>query len=159
MMPNTGLDHPAPMPAAQELNGIFPFFAQHELETFLPYLTLKEWPAEQVIMRDGDPGDFMGFLLAGKLAVKKETSFPGKYILVAVIEPGSMVGEISVVEKGQRSATVVTMENSRLLVLSFEAMERMLLENNELAVKLLKRIIHVLGYRLRKASERLSWIL
>jgi len=149
-----------PLPPAQELGEVFSFLAPPEIETLLPYFSLREWPAEHVIMRDGEPGDFMGFLLTGKLAVKKEAAFRGRYVLMALIEPGGMVGEIAVVEEnGQRKATVVTVEKSRVLLLTVEAMERLLLEQNDLAVKLLKRIIHVLGSRLRKASERLSRIL
>lgn len=159
MMTVLGQENRAALPSTAELVTVFPFFTPQEIDTFLAYLTIGEWAAGQTLMQDGGPGEFMGFLLDGKLAVKKETVFPGKYILVAVIERGSMVGEISVVEKGQRNATVVAMEKSRLLVLTYENMERMLAENNALGVKLLKRIIHVLGYRLRKASERLSWIL
>lgn len=154
-----GTDGSVVMPTAQELTVILPFLSLQEMESLLPYLTLRAFAAGEILMQAGDPADFMGFLIAGKLAVKKETTFRGKYILVAVIEQGGLVGELAAVEKSQRKATVVAMEESRLLVLPFDAMTRLLLEKNALGVKLLKRIIHVLGHRLRQASERLSWIL
>lgn len=147
------------LPRPQELAALLPFFSAQEMESLLPYLTLRTFAAGEVLMQDGDPADFMGFLLTGKLAVKRETTFRGKYILVAVIEQGGLVGELAVVEKGRRNATVEAMEEGRLLVFPFEAMARLLVENNALGVKLLKRVIHVLGHRLRRASERLSWIL
>ena len=145
--------------AAELLQRAFPFWrdgAGHELCSFL---TISDWPADAVVMRDGEPGDFMGFLVEGKLAVKKETTFSGKYILVALLESGSMVGEIAIVEESVRSATVVAMEKSRLLVLTREDMDRLLAANPELGIKLLKRIIHVMSTRLQKASARLSWLL
>jgi len=147
------------LPPAWELAAVFPFLSAQELEGLLPSLAMRSVAAGEVLMRDGDVADFMAFLLAGRLAVKKETSFPGKYILVAVIEPGGVVGELAAVEKGQRNATVVAMDDCRLLVLTAEAMTRLLAEQNPLGVTLLKRIIHVQGHRLRRASDRLSWIL
>lgn len=142
-----------------ELRNIFSFLSETECVDICVYLELKEWAAGAVLMKDGEPGDFMGFLVDGKLAVKKETSFPGKHILVAILEQGSMVGEISAVEPQLRNATVVATEKSRLLVLTHENLNKLLDANHDLGAKLLKRIIHVLSVRLRKASDRLSWLL
>lgn len=149
----------AMVPPVHELTAVLSFLSAPEAEELLPYLTMRTVAADEVLMRAGDPADFMAFLVAGRLAVKKETSFPGKYILVAVIESGGVVGELAAVEKGARSTTVVAMEACRLLVLSSDAMARLLVEKNTVGMALLKRIIHVQGHRLRRASERLSWIL
>lgn len=143
----------------EELTDIFSFLSAEEMGKLFPYLELRVWQPAEVVMQSGGPGDFMGFLVQGKLAVKMEAIFPGKFILVAVLERGSLVGETSVVEEGRRHATVVATEQSHLLVLSRENMERMLLEAPSLGLKLLRRIIHVLGHRLGKASDRLSKLL
>lgn len=155
----TGSEDHGPMPSPQELAGLLPFLSVAEVENLLPYLAVRHLAAGEVLMQEGDPAECMGFLMSGRLAVKKQTSFEGRYILVAVIEPGGLVGELAVVEKGRRTATVAAMEESRLLVLPHEGMSRLLAEDNPLAVKLFQRIIHVLGHRLRGASERLARIL
>lgn len=143
----------------EELRDVFSFLTTDEMGELIPYLEFREWQPSEVVMKNGDPGDFMGFLIEGKLAVKMEAIFPDKYILVAVLERGSMVGEVSVVEEGERHATVVAMEKSRLLILSRENMELMLRQAPSLGLKLFRRIIHVLGHRLGKASDRLSRLL
>lgn len=149
----------AMLPSSQELAALLPFLAAAEVEELLPYLTTRAVAGGEVLMQAGSSAEFMAFLLAGRLAVKKETSFSGKYILVAVIEPGGMVGELAVVDKGQRSATVMAMEDCRLVVLTSDAMARLLAEKKGVGVTLLKRIIHVQGHRLRQASDRLARIL
>lgn len=101
----------------------------------------------------------MAFLLTGKLAVKKETRFPGKFVLVAILEGGSLVGEVSVVEENPRTATVVAMVESELLILSHERAKKLTAENPQLAIKLLKKIIRVLGARLQSSSTRLAQLL
>ncbi len=44
----------------------------------------------------------MAFVVSGQLSVKKLTNFPGKHVLVAILESGSVVGELSVLERGDR---------------------------------------------------------
>ncbi|MBU0484791.1 MAG: cyclic nucleotide-binding domain-containing protein [Proteobacteria bacterium] len=110
-------------------------------------------------MEDGIPGDYMGFLLSGKLAVKKATNFPGKYILLAILEPGAIVGEISAVGDCPQVATVVAIEKSELLVLTCEELENILSNDTPLGVVVLKRIIHVISLRQQKSNDRLSKLL
>lgn len=143
----------------EELSGIFPFLDREEGGIICSLAEVRRCPAGSILMKDGDDGDYLGFLLAGRLAVKKETAFPGKLVLVAILERGSLLGEMSMVERDKRHATVVAMEDCRLLVLTCDQMTRLLAEFPALGSKLLKRIIHVLGYRLRMASDRLSKLL
>lgn len=141
------------------LHRILKFLTPDEVAQFCQYLEYRAWEAGAVLMNDGEPGDFMGFVLEGKLAVKKETNFPGRFTLVAILDRGAMVGEISAVDRGLRTATVVAMQNAELLLLSCDNLELMLREHSALGVKLLKRIIHVLSLRQRRAYDRLSTLL
>jgi len=143
----------------EELNDIFSFLSEEEMGLLFAYLELREWQAGEIVLKKGEPADFMGFLVVGKLAVKMEAIFPGRFILVAVLERGSMLGELSVVEGGGRYATVVATEKSQLLTISRENMELMLRQSPALGFKFFRRIIHVLGHRLGKASDRLARLL
>ncbi len=141
------------------LRTVFKFLTNEETSDICPYLESKSWRKGEVLMNDGEQGDFMGFVLDGKLAVKKETNFPGRFTLMAILDRGAMVGEISAVDRGLRTATVVAMEDANLLVLSCDALERLVAEKPALGFKLLKRIIHVLSLRQRRAYDRLSALL
>jgi len=143
----------------EELNDIFSFLSEEEMGLLFAYLELREWQAGEIVLKKGEPADFMGFLVVGKLAVKMEAIFPGRFILVAVLERGSMLGELSVVEGGGRYATVVATENSHLLIISRKNMELMLGQAPALGLKIFQRIISVLGHRLGEASGRLARLL
>ncbi len=138
---------------------ILKFLTEEERVILCPYLEHMIWQKGEVLMNDGEPGDFMGFLLSGKLAVKKETSFPGRFTLIAILDKGAMVGEISAVDRGLRTATVAAMETSELLILTCDSLDHLLNENPPLGTKILKRIIHVLSLRQRRSYDRLSAIL
>ena len=75
------------------LGSVLKFLEDEEIDTLCPYLEHMTWQKGETLMNDGEAGDFMGFLLSGKLAVKKETSFPGRFTLVAILDKGAMVGE------------------------------------------------------------------
>ncbi|MEN8256605.1 MAG: cyclic nucleotide-binding domain-containing protein [Thermodesulfobacteriota bacterium] len=137
----------------------FPYLSKEECKGLCNYLEYRKCTKDEVFIHQGDPGDFMGFLLTGKMAIKKETSFPGKFVLVALLEGGSLVGEISVVEANLRTATVVAMEESEVLILTHAKSEQLLTENPLLAIKLLKKIVRVLGARLQQSSSRLVRLL
>lgn len=142
-----------------ELDDIFPFLSAAEMGELLAHLELREWQPGEPVMESGAPADFMGFLVEGKLAVKMEGVFPGKFILLALLERGSLVGEIAVVAGGHRHATVVATEKSHLLILTRENLEKLLGQAPALGLKIFRWIIHVLGHRLGKASDRLSRLL
>lgn len=142
-----------------DLSAAFSFLSADETAALCPYVEMRQWSTDAVVMQDGDSGDFFGFLVRGRMAVKLETSFPGRFALVAMLESGSMIGEAAVVEKTRRSATVIALEPCSIFVISRIAMDRLLVEKPDLGVKILKRIIHVLSQRLKTASIRLSKIL
>lgn len=155
----TAQSDPPGMCTAEELRDHFPFLTAAEIAEFLPLLEPRQWQAGEVVLREGEAGTFMGFLTQGRLAVKKETIFPGKFILVAVLEPGSLVGELAMAGHTLRGATVFATETSRLLLLSREKMNTLLEQHPGLACKFFQRIIFILGHRLRGASDRLALLL
>ena len=70
------------------LKTVFKFLTKEELADICPYLEFRSWRKGEVLMNDGEQGDFMGFVLDGKLAVKKETNFPGRFTLIAILDRG-----------------------------------------------------------------------
>lgn len=148
-----------PARSLEELQALFPFLAGEEGALLFGYLEYRDVAAGDVVMKDGDPKDFFAFVGQGKLAVKKETAFHGKHILVAILEPGALVGDY-VSDSGQiRSGTVAALESSGLWVMTRQQMERLLAEQPLLGQKLLARLIEVLTLRLGKAYDRLAGLL
>jgi len=137
----------------------FNFLSTEEIEELCPYLELREWKADAVVMKQGAEEDYVGFLIEGKLAVKKRTGYWDKHIIIAILENGAMVGEGAFIDSGPRSNDVIAMEPSRLLTLSAPKMDELNRENPLLSVKLMKRMLFIMSRRLRKASERISELL
>jgi len=143
----------------EDIRKAFNFLSTEEIEELCSYLELREWQADAEVMKEGAIEDYVGFLIEGKLAVKKKTGYWGKHIIIAILEKGAMVGEGAFIDSGPRSNDVIAMEPCRLLVLSAPKMEELILNNPLLSVKLMKRMLFIMSLRLRKAGDRISELL
>ena len=143
----------------EDIQRAFNFLSPEEIEELCPYLELREWEEDAVVMQKGDHEDYMGFIIEGKLAVKMKTGYWGKNIVIAILERGAIVGEGAFLDSGPRGNTVIAKESSRLLTLSTQKMEALIANRPSLAIKLLKRMLYIQSLRLRKAGERISELL
>jgi CRP-like cAMP-binding protein len=138
--------------------GVCQLLDDKEIKTVAPCFDLVEYPAGSIIFSEGDIGNFMGFIISGKLEVKKQTEFKGKQIILALLGKGSFVGELSTFDKYTRSATVIALEDSKIIILRRETLETLLQDYPQTAIKMLQGIIQILSIRLRKSTERLAAI-
>ena len=146
-------------PEAEYVKKAFNFLSAEEIEELCSYLELREWQPDAVVMEEGEMESYMGFVIEGKLAVKKKTGYWGKHIIIAILDKGTMVGEGAFVDQGPRSGTIIAMEQTKILALAAEKMDELILNKPMLAIKLMKRILHIMSVRLRKAGDRISELL
>ncbi|POM26313.1 cAMP-activated global transcriptional regulator CRP [Actinomadura rubteroloni] len=69
----------------------------------------RRFAARDVLMSQGGPPDVVHFLVSGRVKVTRHT-FDGDVILLSVRGPGSIIGELSVLDGGRRSATVTALD-------------------------------------------------
>jgi signal transduction histidine kinase len=74
----------------------------------------EQYAAGAVICREGTPGDAVYVVESGEVAVLKETS-DGRFTLLANRGPGEILGEMSLVGKQPRSASLVAVERTQVL--------------------------------------------
>lgn len=136
----------------------FSFLSEEDFEKIACFFESVSYPAHKVICREGDPADFIGFILSGKLEVKKQTAFKGNQLIIAILTKGALVGELSIFDDLKRSATIEAVEDTSMLLLRNEAFDSLLKEYPEIGIKLLKGFIRILSLRLRKTTERLTTV-
>ncbi|MEW6426608.1 MAG: cyclic nucleotide-binding domain-containing protein [Thermodesulfobacteriota bacterium] len=145
--------------AVEDLRAAFHFLADEERLKICPFLRYQEWDKGHILMKEDDLADYMVFVISGKLAIKKQTAFPGKFTLVGMLEEGAMAGEATVLDRGRRVATVEVVEKCRLFVLRSDDFDKLLEVQPTLGITIIRRMLHVVGIRLRKAGERLAQLL
>lgn len=137
---------------------IFHLLNKEEMEQIVPYFKIIHCPVGTTLFNEGDPGDFIGFITSGKLEVKKQTEFKGRQIVLALLSKGSFVGELSMIDEQPRSATVVALEDSELVILRRGALDSLMQRYPYTGIKVLKGLNRILSIRLRKAVDRLAVI-
>lgn len=103
-----------------------------------------EAPKGKVIIRQGDPGRECFVVAEGKA----KATIRGKGS--AVLGPGSFFGEMSLLDQGPRSATVIAETDMRLLVLGSREFSSLVNEVPSVAVRMMRG----LAERLRNAEPR-----
>jgi CRP-like cAMP-binding protein len=106
------------------------------------------------IIREGETGDFMVFLIDGKIEVFKQDRWNAPR-LIALILPGQSFGEMSMIDGEPRFATCVSGEPCMMAVLSRDSLARIILEEPTLGAKILMELVLMLSQRLRHTSSRL----
>jgi CRP-like cAMP-binding protein len=114
--------------------------------------------AGEELWHEGEPGDRLGFLLSGRMQLKKDTEFQGKQVVVGVLSPGAVVGELSFLDGGPSPLTVAALEDCQLILLRRQDFPRLEQSHPDLALSLLKSVLLAASRRLEKSYQRLAAI-
>lgn len=133
---------------------LFEDFEREEIRRLAAGLRCYRAPAGATLIREGDSGDFMVFLLDGKCEIVK--SDPGGLPQrISVAGPGKILGEMSMIDGEPRFATCVATEQTLIAVLTREDLARIILEQPILGAKILMELVLMLSQRLRQTSAKL----
>jgi CRP-like cAMP-binding protein len=94
----------------------------------------------EVILRQGDAGDFMYEILDGQVEVFQERG--GEEVRLAILDKGDFFGEMAIFEREKRSATVRARGQVRVLTVDKKNLLRRISEDPSLALRLLERMSH-----------------
>jgi len=112
---------------------------------------VKTLAARQTLFHKGERGRQVYVVVSGRLRVVT-TSAEGGDQQFAIMSPGDVVGEVALLAGGDRTATVVAIEDCELLALDRREFFSALRSHPDLGIHLLE----VLAERLRRLSELLA---
>ncbi len=130
---------------------IFEDLSVGELAAIASVTEEKVTPAGEDVIREGEAGETMYMIISGRVSVIKKKGEEGE-IELDKINPGDYFGEMALFEDEVRSATIRTMEETRLLVLHKREFEEIVREYPKIAL----HICRILSRRLRRLHKRLQ---
>lgn len=113
---------------------------------------LKKVAKEEYLFREGDAPDNMYLVKSGLLAVTKTKN--NAEVILAEVGQGSMVGEMALFDRKNRSANVKALKESEVVILPYKSLEAQL---NSLP-EWIKAIIRTLNENLRDANQRIKML-
>jgi len=129
-------------------------FSPAEVRLLAHFMDVYQAPAGTEVIREGEGGDFMLMLIEGKVEVLKRDRWSTPQ-LIAVVEAGKTLGEMSMIDGEPRFATCVAAEPTVFAVLDRENLARIIVEQPMLGAKILMELVLMLSQRLRSTSARL----
>jgi CRP/FNR family transcriptional regulator, cyclic AMP receptor protein len=122
-----------------------------ELQRFAEVTRDKQYPKGSVILFEDDPGDSLYIVREGRVKVVL-VGEDGREVILGVLGVGEHFGELSLIDDQPRSAHVIAMEDSLLLVLRRDDFRRRVEANPTVAWGLLSE----LSRRLRRADGKIG---
>jgi len=95
--------------------------------------------AGDVLIKQGDLGDSAYVILSGEFEIQKQTG--QSLIKIDVRNPGDVVGEMALLSRGPRNATVISKTDSETLRIPQEAFEKLLESSSTAAIAVLHWVI------------------
>ncbi|MGH7886049.1 MAG: glutaminase A [Thermodesulfobacteriota bacterium] len=124
-----------------------------EIKFLENFLELKEYIEGEYIVTQGDDAKYVFFIISGQVSVVlSELNHIDQRI--AVLNSGTSFGELAMIDRGSRSASVVADTNVRCAALNFYDLENDSSETSKnIILKLTRNIAKILSDRLRRTNE------
>ena len=133
-------------------------FSAAEVQLLAHFMDVYRCEPASEIIREGDGGDFMLMVLEGTVEVHKRDRWNTQQLLASV-EAGRTLGEMSMIDGEPRFATWLAAEPTLVAVLHRESLARIIVEQPLLGAKILMELVLMLSQRLRATSQRLLGLL
>ena len=130
---------------------LFADLSEADLARFGEVTREREYPKNSVILFEDDPGDALYIVSTGQVKVVL-IGEDGREVILSVLGDGDFFGEMSLIDDEPRSAHVIAMRDSHLLVLRRDDFQLQLEQHPKVALELLR----VLVQRLRRADEKIG---
>lgn len=117
-----------------------PLFAQlgdEEIYSLSARVSLRNYPKNTILVSEGDETDSLFIIESGKVKVYLSDE-EGKEVIINMLEAGDYFGEIALLDDKPRSASVMTLGDSRLWMISKKDFEVWLLQYPQIALLLLR---------------------
>lgn len=137
---------------------LFKKLTEEELKHILQIATAKAFKKNQVIFSEGDKGDAFYVVLKGAIRISTVVPGVGEEAL-AVLKKGNYFGEMALIDNVSRSASAIANQETILLKITDANFRHLLVNDHNIAYKLLWELVQTLSKRLRETDNKLKTIL
>ena len=126
----------------------FSSFYTEELQTISQYLSRQPFGVGEILMQQGEPGNYLGIVLRGTVNIANDG------IVAATRAAGDLLGEMALVRSEPRIADVVATSEGELAVLHFDDLEALQHSHPHTAVKLFGVLTESTAQKLREMETQ-----
>lgn len=129
-----------------------------EARVVVRYMQPQLIAPDTIFIREGDQRDtgFMLLLLEGEVTVENIVVSRSEPIIISVLGPGSLIGELGLLDGGPRYATCTAVTPVHCSVLTREALQQLMVDKPIIAAKLILAMASRMAERLRENTDKLK---
>lgn len=122
------------------------------------YMKPRKFSAGAVFIREGEMrrNDYMLLILEGDISVESMGSGEGNQMVVHAMGPGSLIGEMGMLDGAPRSASCKAVTDVAAVVLTRTALMRLLRDDPPVGARLLLAITKRMADHLRETTRKLN---
>ena len=119
------------------------------------YLVPRQYQSGEVLVRQGDEQcNYMLWILQGDATIEAVTANPLDPLTMTVLQPGSTLGEMGLMDGCRRSVTCTASSAVRAAILTRQALRTLSSRHPEIAVKLMSLVCMGIAVRLRDVTDK-----
>lgn len=129
-----------------------------EARLIVRYMKPQMIAPNTVFIRQGDQRDtgFMLLLLEGEVTVENIVVSRNDPIVISVLGPGSLIGELGLLDGGPRYASCTAATPVHCIVMTREALQQLMTDEPAIAAKLILAMASRIADRLRENTDKLK---
>jgi len=101
--------------------------------------TIRSYPANSILINEGDDTDSLYVVMEGEVKAYASDE-NGKEVILNMLGPGEYFGELALVDSEPRSASVKTMEPTKVMVIGKHDFKKALAENPDMAYNMIQSL-------------------
>ena len=130
---------------------LFSELTDAELKEIVKLAARQVYKKDNMILIEEEIGSTMFIILDGRVKISR-ISDDGREVILSILSEGDFFGEMSILDGQNRSANVVTLDDSKIMVIRREDFLQMLHDYPQIAINLLKE----LAGRLRRSDAQIK---
>lgn len=134
---------------------LFENLCRVEIETVSSHFQRQHLEPGETLFNQWDRAERVYFVESGTLEVLTKNG-PDNYDAVATLGRGRSIGEMCLIDNFPRSATARAKTETTVVVFTQTSFERLMSDDRELGIKILKGLARLMAQNLRKTSSRLA---
>ncbi len=127
-------------------------YGAEDLELLAYVSTLRSFPSGSVLVREGTEGDACFLVVAGSVSITRQASRAP----LATLGPGSLVGQLALLDRAPRSATVSAATDAMALEVKAAAFANLVSAHSPIALRFQEQVALAGVRQLRAATRKLA---
>jgi CRP/FNR family transcriptional regulator, cyclic AMP receptor protein len=121
------------------------------LNELAPFFVERTFEKDEVVFHQGDEGEALFVVISGQVSVEREI-MDGRRVTLALRGPGSVLGEMALLDGTERSASIYAIERTKGLTLARSSFFRFLSGHAEA----FQSLLIILCQRLRESDQKVE---